>query len=185
MITIGIDYSYTSPAMCVHDGDTWSIDNCTFYVINDKKLLEKVSHPQFKFSKFKPYIHRIERFTDIANHFCSIIDRFPVKDIAIEGYSMNSKSGAVCDISENGGILRHTLYRLGYGYTDYAPTSIKKFATGKGNSKKESIYESFVEETGIDSWTLLFQPKAIKIGNPLSDIVDAYYIAKKHFDENN
>jgi hypothetical protein len=58
-----------------------------------------------------------------------------------------------------------------------APTHIKKFATGKGNAKKEMMYESFLTETQRNL-QLELEIKSEKIGNPVSDIVDSYYICK-------
>ena len=64
-------------------------------------------------------------------------------------------------------------------FQTYPPTVIKKFATGKGNSNKEKMYEAFVDEllTPSDLKEQL-TPKAKKIINPISDIVDSYFIAK-------
>ena len=31
MRVAGVDYSLSSPAICVHEGEEWSYDNCTFY----------------------------------------------------------------------------------------------------------------------------------------------------------
>ena len=61
----------------------------------------------------------------------------------------------------------------------YPPTVIKKFATGKGNANKEQMYEAFVDEllTPTDLKERL-TPKAKKVINPISDIVDSYFIAK-------
>lgn len=182
MVVAGIDYSYTSPCACIHTGDTWSLDNCEFFGLNDKKSLEKIFHPSFNFYPHSPYTNRIERFSNIAHFYIKVLQSFDITEVAIEGYSMGSRNGAVCDISENGGILRYNLYREGISFTEYSPSNIKKYATGKGNAKKELIHESFLEETGVD-WRPLFQPRAKNIGNPLSDIIDSYYIAKKLFEE--
>ena len=54
---------------------------------------------------------------------------------------------------------------------------MKKFATGKGNSNKDVMFEHFLEETGVDLMSSL-SPKASKVNSPVSDIVDAYYICK-------
>ena len=64
-------------------------------------------------------------------------------------------------------------------FKSYPPTVIKKFATGKGNANKEVMYESFVDEllTPTDLKERL-TPKATKVKNPVSDLVDAYFIAK-------
>ena len=37
----GVDYSLSSPAICVHIGEDWSYDNCKFYYyVKQKKLLQ-------------------------------------------------------------------------------------------------------------------------------------------------
>ena len=59
----------------------------------------------------------------------------------------------------------------------FAPSTIKKFATGKGNANKELMYEAFVEETG-DDLAKLFEFDPYKGQSPVSDIIDSYYIAK-------
>ena len=64
-------------------------------------------------------------------------------------------------------------------FQTFPPTVIKKFATGKGNANKELMYEAFKYEllTPNDLKEQL-TPKAKKIINPISDIVDSYFIAK-------
>ena len=64
-------------------------------------------------------------------------------------------------------------------FTNYPPTTIKKFATGKGNANKEQMYEAFVNDllTPTDLKEQL-TPKANKVISPISDIVDSYFIAK-------
>ena len=52
---------------------------------------------------------------------------------------------------------------------------VKKGATGKGNADKDMMYEAFVKETKIDL-KKLFDTE--KVGNPISDIVDSYFIQK-------
>jgi hypothetical protein len=57
-----------------------------------------------------------------------------------------------------------------------APTTIKKFGTGKGNSNKEKMQEAFIQETGVDVKFILCVSD--KQWNPSSDIIDAYFLAK-------
>ena len=61
------------------------------------------------------------------------------------------------------------------------PTTIKKFATGKGNADKTMMHKSFIEETGIDLKTTI-TPDKKEVDNPVSDIVDSYYICKNLHD---
>jgi len=75
--------------------------------------------------------------------------------------------------------LKHKMWKQKIKFSTYPPTVIKKFATGKGNANKELMYDAFTSElvTPTDLKERL-TPKATKIKNPISDIVDAYYIAK-------
>ena len=53
MIIAGIDYSMSSPAICIHQGDEWSFSNCSFYYLTNKKKFATPKHP------FYPTIHGI------------------------------------------------------------------------------------------------------------------------------
>ena len=70
-------------------------------------------------------------------------------------------------------------------FTDYdvdvvSPSHIKKIATGKGNADKNQMYQAFVKETGILLKDII-SPNKKEIGNPVSDLVDSYYICKNLF----
>lgn len=101
-----------------------------------------------------------------------------VDRVVLEGYSMGSQSGRNFNIGENTGILKHYMYNHHQiNFEVVAPTQVKKLATGKGNANKEQLYDQWLQDTKIDLWSRL-QPKASKVNNPLSDIVDSFYIAK-------
>jgi Holliday junction resolvasome RuvABC endonuclease subunit len=53
-----------------------------------------------------------------------------------------------------------------------APTEVKKFATGKGNAKKDDMLEAFIIQTGVDPRVVLDYYGE----TPISDIVDSYFI---------
>ena len=93
----------------------------------------------------------------------------------MEGYSFGSKGRALFQIAENGGILKYRLQEK-YGQIEVIPpANIKKFATGKGNADKEKMYEQFKKDTNIDLMKALDQET---LASPVTDIVDAYYIAQ-------
>lgn len=94
--------------------------------------------------------------------------------ILIEDYSMGSK-GKVFHIAENTEVLQYNLFLMKKKYEKIPPTSLKKWATGKGNADKEKMYERFLEIEGIDLKAMLGLTKA---DSPLSDIVDAYFLTK-------
>ena len=65
--------------------------------------------------------------------------------------------------------------QLNINYDTVVPSVVKKGATGKGNADKDMMYESFVKETKIDLKKIF---DTDKVGNPISDIADSYFIQK-------
>ena len=72
--------------------------------------------------------------------------------------------------------MKHFLWEAGHSFTTVPPTVIKKFATGKGNADKAKMYEAFVRETNLN--VIQYYSKTGKLDSPVTDMVDAYYIAK-------
>lgn len=177
MIVVGIDYSMTSPAICVHEGLKWSFNNCKFHFLSAKK---KFLFPDKKFfaTPQSEFFTQEERFNNIATWAVSNI---PISSgIFLEGYSFGSK-GVVFNIAENTGVLKNKLYlRPGFCSINVVPpTTIKKFATGKGNANKELMHEAFIKETKFN----IDKHFDCTIGeSPISDIIDSYYIAKYGFE---
>ena len=97
--------------------------------------------------------------------------------IALEGYSFGSKGHRLFQIAENTGVLKYKLYQAGIPVEVLPPSQVKKFATKKGNANKEKMYDAFLEETGVDLMKEI-TPLKKDIGNPVSDIIDSYYICK-------
>ena len=60
-------------------------------------------------------------------------------------------------------------------YDTVVPSVVKKGATGKGNADKDMMYEAFKKETKLDL-KKIFDTE--KVGNPISDIADSYFIQK-------
>jgi len=84
----------------------------------------------------------------------------------LESYAFGARGDAVTKIAENGGVLKHEMLNYGVPFETVPPTTVKKYATGKGNAKKLDMYDAFVERTGQE---LKFKA--------WSDIVDSYFIA--------
>lgn len=178
MIVAGIDYSLTSPAICVHSGDEWKFENCSFYyLVNKDKHLETFS--PFYPTLYPRYENDIERFDNLASWSIGILKSQKVEKCFIEGYAFGAV-GRVFQIAENAGLLKYKAWKEGLQFDVYPPTVIKKFATDKGNANKEKMYEAFFKENSVDIRD--------RIGilnknqwNPVSDIIDSYYIAKLGF----
>ena len=174
---VGIDYSLNSPAICIA-GDDFDFNKCSFHFLTSKKKhIGKFGKNIFGY-EIKDYKTPIERFTNISTWALDIIHKHK-KDTAkvfIEGYSFGSKGQAVFQIAENCGILK---YRLQMSpsilYDTIVPSVVKKYASGKGNADKQLMYDSFKDHTKKD---LLKMFDMGKLNNPVTDIIDSYYIAK-------
>lgn len=169
----GIDYSLTSPSICIFDGDVWTIDNCKFYWLNGKKKTQKIFN-QFNGCAYPEWNIDLERYDNISEWVLKFTSS--VSSVFIEGYSMASK-GKVFNIAENAGILKYKLYKLNIPLFLIPPKTAKKFATGNGNANKEMMVEQFFKETSIDLCSIL----DMKVTNPIDDIVDSYFMCKYGF----
>ena len=96
--------------------------------------------------------------------------------IVLEDYAMGAK-GKVFHLGENCGLLKHKLWQRGLKFETVAPTALKKFASGKGNSDKCAMLNAFVKETGIDLMKQM-DKESKDCGSPVSDVVDSFYLAQ-------
>ena len=62
----------------------------------------------------------------------------PIDLAAIEGYSYASKNQAH-QAGELGGVIRLALHHVGVPFIDVPPTTVKLYATGKGNAHKDEV----------------------------------------------
>lgn len=180
-IVCGIDYSMSSPAICIHRscwGDPWAFENCKFHFITDKKKC-LVRDNFFCGYSHEDYLTQEQRFDNLGawGSFLIADDAF----VYMEGYAFGAK-GQIFNIGENGGVLKNKLWNKNptRPINIISPPTVKKFATGKGNSDKVAMQEAFFKETGIK----IDCHFGVTAGSsPASDIVDAYYIAKYGFEQ--
>jgi Holliday junction resolvasome RuvABC endonuclease subunit len=172
MRIVGIDYSLSSPCVCICDPDDFSFSKCKFYFLTDAKKFN-VDVDNLQGELHEHYFVEEERFHNITKW---VLDKLKEGDIIyMEGYSMGS-TGRVFNIAENAGLLKHYLWKRKHTYNIVPPTVIKKFATGKGNANKQALQEYFEAETGYYIKKKLSMTD--KQSNPSSDIIDSYYICK-------
>jgi len=171
---VGIDYSLTSPAVCINTEGEYMF----YYLTNKKKYIGQMAKNIIGY-EHQEYDTPIKRFSQISDWAINTFNRLSYDlsnlKVYIEGYSFGSKGQAVFQIAENCGILKYRLQQLNINYDTVVPSVVKKGATGKGNADKDMMYESFVKETKIDLKKIF---DTDKVGNPVSDIVDSYYIQK-------
>ena len=187
---IGIDYSLSSPGVCVNTSEgEFKYEDCTFYFLTNTKKYDAtfcrpfVTNVRYIGTSHKPYTSEPERYSQIADWAINIIKSYGdattgmnrIKPtIQIEDYSYGS-TGRVFHIAENLGLLKYKLkMECGWNYNLIPPSVIKKFATGKGNANKELMIDAFEKDTG----TNLAQVFDTTSKSPVSDVADAYFICK-------
>jgi len=179
---VGIDYSLNSPAVCVSNGSKKFSDCYFYYLTSKKKYIGKMLENVIGY-EHKEYNGPIERFKNLSDWVLHILETLHKKQkdkiIFIEGYSYGSKGQAIFQIAENGGILKYRLQKK-YNCKTIVPSVIKKFATGKGNADKEMMYDFFKRESGEDLMKVF---DVQKLNNPITDIIDSYYIMKAGYED--
>ena len=175
----GIDYSLTSPALCVfeNNGSDYCFKNVTAHFRSNLKRFELFKEGNIHGENHKPFKCDMDRYDDISDWAASILHGKGVTKVFLEGYSYAS-TGRVFHIAENTAILKDRMWDEKVEFEVVPPTVIKKFATGKGNANKEKMYEVFCNENkGVDLREWL-TPRSSNVINPVSDVVDAYFITK-------
>ena len=72
-------------------------------------------------------------------------------DIAvIEGYAYSPNAGRSFSIGELGGVIKLLLYKQKISYLIVAPTTLKKFTTGKGNSPKSKMEKAVYKNWNVE-----------------------------------
>ena len=181
MTLIGIDYSLTCPAVCV--ANSKSFTDCYFYFLNDNKKHHGFTcDDHIMGDPHDEYLTDQQRYENIASWVLNILAPFDKEEIyiLIEDYAFAAK-GRVFNLAENCGLLKYLLYKEGYKFSTIAPSVIKKYATGKGNANKEAMWLAFLELTNFDLIGV-YGPASRKLGSPVTDIVDSYYLTRWMFD---
>jgi hypothetical protein len=175
---VGIDWSMVSPSVTVIDKEKV----ISYFLTTKKKLLGEIKLSE-NFSiialEYPDYVSDVERFNKLAKIALSVLPDAILTKCAIEGYSFGSTGARTFQIGENGGVIKNLLWENGYEFIAPAPTEIKKFAFGKGNAKKDQMFEAFIQKTGLDEAYLrqTFNMQG-EIKSPLADVVDSYFMAK-------
>jgi len=180
-VLIGIDYSMTSPGVTVFSGDMANpmIADFTFHFITSKKrLIGKFLKGKIIGHDYPEWKTPEERFDLLSEWAVSVIPG-AVEKVILEGYAFGAKGSALFQIGENTGVLKNKLYHESIKIKTVAPTSVKKHATGSGRASKDDMYDAFYESTGINLCSVLDVTK--KDSNPVSDIVDSYFICLSAF----
>ena len=178
----GIDYSLTSPAICVWKQNAdrlFDFDSCDLYYLETAQRLKRPQHEILNLhTEIYPEWETEEQRHDLLSDWAmSIISGCQV---FIEGYAFaTSGKSHVRSVAENSGLLKHKMYKIKQPFTSVPPSVIKKYATGKGNANKDLMYDAFSKESNTPpDLQKILRPKSNKLTNPTTDIVDSYWICK-------
>lgn len=100
---------------------------------------------------------------------CDIIDQVmeqlePNDEVAIEGFAYGAKGNAVGILYGIGWGIRMALWERRYDYQEIAPSALKKFASGKGNIRKDDLAVQIYKRWGFE--------------HPSDNVRDAYVLAR-------
>lgn len=174
MILCGIDYSMTSPAICILNTETKEVK--FFSLTGQKKALKNNTASNIFLTEYPIWSTDTNRYDQISNWAMQFIEQETPSLIAIEGYSMGSRAGLICNLAENCGLLKYKIEKSGRSFVTFAPTEIKKHYVGKGNAKKEDVIAKVEDDLKVDFASLLGISSST--GKPIDDIADSYAIVK-------
>ena len=120
MIFVGIDYSLTSPCVCVSKNKVFA-DSYFHFLTDNKRLVGKVGN--IFGDEHDEYLCDQQRYENIAAWVLNIINPIREQDhyILIEDYSFGSK-GRVFNLAENCGLLKYMLYKEQFKFFTVPPT---------------------------------------------------------------
>lgn len=161
-IVIGIDQSYNSTGICVLNDDMAVLE---LYTIKTPASVGDI----------------FDRAEAVATAVAELTIKYMPIGIGLEGLAFAMMGDATRDLA---GLQFIIVNKLRYAY-DYkrivipTPNTVKKLATGKGNSKKEALYDALPEDV-----KKRIEANNYKKTTGMYDVTDAYWIAVytlKHF----
>lgn len=179
-MSIGIDYSMSCPAACHYTEDKMVF----WYAHTAMRMVNAYMQiPNMRATLIMSDGTVSERAARLAKSCVTWIWSVTQDNqVYIEDYAF-AATGRVFHIGENTGILKHFLDNEAIEYTPVPPTVVKKFATGKGTADKHKMTQAFLlDYPPAVKWLPVFFPRfkdgQITAKSPLSDLADAYWIAK-------
>ena len=207
MIKIGIDFSLTSPAICVYKngeynfisffsdgGKDWKHSKSKTYkyhnelceIIDIIPYTRKIDDSNYRYEQKTKMADALMISNIIIDKLKAIIDDDVI--IGLEGFSYGSISSSTLDLAMYNSFLRMKLIE-NFGsdcLNIISPTEGTKMLFGKGNAKKEDMIQAFIDNrlkdddlTKSDFWKYCKSNGVdFKQPKPIDDLVDAYGILK-------
>jgi Holliday junction resolvasome RuvABC endonuclease subunit len=179
MKVVGIDWSYTSPAITIiNNGEIEGI------ICIKAKKRQDVLDSRIKLLEYPIYSTELERFDKLSSLILSHIPS-DIQSAYIENYSYGPSVGLIFNLAESTGLFKYKFYKKFDAEVGIlAPTEVKKYATGSGRAKKRQMVDKFMEtEFDIYQSFCIENDNKEKIPKPIDDIVDSYWIAKYAYEQ--
>ena len=175
----------TSPAIVVYEApkdEPFSHKNCTAYYFDDRKNapVKPVCEMTLRPGMYPLWMVPEQRYQELASWAMSILLARGVTEVYLEDYTYNmskSKPGLVFNMAENVGVLKNNMWFMDIKYIPVSPTELKLWVAHHGQAKKEDFENRFINETGIEDMRKILWLTE-KASTPISDIIDAFYLAK-------
>lgn len=196
MIICGLDYSMNSPGVVrAQLDDNLDIEKLTYRGFTSVKKIAKLDDNLLFYHKDKQFKNSFEKSIWMADKILGFmcncdadgVSNGIVKGImsvpdycAMEGYAMGAK-GQVFNIGESTMVTKLGIYKNEIALRIYEPSTIKKFATGRGGGKGENkvdkaVMDEYYEMIDVENRIDLSHLPVAKV--PKEDLVDAYYSMK-------
>lgn len=181
-IVAGIDYSIKSPCICIIPPTPVNevivpFSSCIFHYLTDNRRAI-VDEQNIKGELMGSWNCDEQRYETIADWAVRILKSHSCMNVGLEGYAYGAANPSrLTQMAENQGLLKYKLHSNSIHYNLYPPTSIKKMATSNGRSTKEQMYDAWLKDTQICLQSVFGRDPDGKVKNPVSDIVDSFYIA--------
>lgn len=120
----------------------------------------------------------VERLLDIQEFLTKFLSKFSVVDVAMEGSVLQSH--AALKLGELAGAVKLEVHDHGFYPLQVPPMTLKKFASGKGNAKKQEMllqmYKrwrvEFSDDNAADSYALARLVRGVGINTVENQIIE-------------
>lgn len=119
---------------------------------------------------------QIVKIRDTITELSRLIYRYDIRHIVVESLPYGVNSTSVRPLAALYYFIHNLCIDKGITFSEEVVTSVKKFATGKGNAKKIDMINAFQEAEGKlfdELWD-----KGLKKTTGMADMADAYFIGK-------
>jgi hypothetical protein len=184
-VIAGIDYSLRCPALCIippyrEPSTIVPFAFCEFYFLTDTKSVA-IDKGNIHGTLMGSWKTPEERYETIADWTIGVLRKHKCMSIGLEDYAFRaSNQSALTQLAESTGLLKYFLHENAMSYTRYSISSIKKFSTSKGNATKDLMYDAWLKDNSVDLNEAFGRKPDASPRSPVSDMVDAYYIANLH-----